>query len=96
MGVDAHELRGLTQSVEEGGDLRAAQRLRPVVILATHDWTAEYALGCIVVERNARVVEKPSEPRPPFEHVADRLAEFAARQADLRHRPRLDLLGNRA
>jgi hypothetical protein len=65
------------------------------VILAAHDRSSQHALGRIVVERDARVVEKPGEPRPPFEHVADSLAQFAARQADLLHRPRLDALGNR-
>jgi hypothetical protein len=67
-----------------------------VVILPADDRSSQYPLGRVTVERNARVVEESREPTPPFEHVADRFAQLAARQADLLHRPRLDALSDRA
>jgi hypothetical protein len=64
------------------------------VILLAHDRSSQHPLGRIVVERNARIVEEPSEPGPPFQQVAHGLAQLAARQADLFGRPRLDAVGD--
>ena len=50
-----------------------------VVVVLTAVAATQGALGGIVVEWDARVVEKPSEARPPFQHVADGLAQFTAR-----------------
>ena len=87
MGIDAHELRRLTQRVEERRDLRAAEGLRAVVILPADHRSAQRPLRGIVVERDARIVEESREAGPPFEHVADGLAQFAPRQADLLGQP---------
>jgi hypothetical protein len=77
--IDAGQFRGLAQGVEEGGDLRASQRLGAVMILAADHWAAEGALGGLIVERNARVVEKTREPGSAFQHVAHGLSKLASR-----------------
>jgi hypothetical protein len=52
--IDADELRGLAERVQQGGDLRPAQRPRPVVVLPPHERTAERPLRRIVIEWHAR------------------------------------------
>jgi len=89
--IDTGQFGGLADRVEEGGDLRAAQRLGAVVILAADDRTAQGTFGGVVVERNARIVEKAREPGPALQHVAHGLPKLAAWQADLRKRPGLNL-----
>src|SRR5438034_7206984 len=54
----AAELRRLDEAVEERGDLGAALGARAVMILAADDETPEPALGGVVVQRDARVVEE--------------------------------------
>ena len=46
-GVDAAELRGLEQGVEDGGDLGAALQLRAEVISAADDGAADGALALL-------------------------------------------------
>src|SRR5213594_2434215 len=82
--LDAGELGGFEQAVEQRGDLGAALGARAVMILPAQDHTPEPALGLVVVQRDARVVEEQSQARPQAQHVGDRLAEAALRQ-----RPRL-------
>lgn len=57
--------------VEECRDMRAAQELRAVVILAAGHGTVQRAPHGIVVERDARIIKKSREAGPAFEHVAD-------------------------
>src|SRR2546426_293908 len=87
LGLDAAELCRFDEAVEERGDFEAAPRARAVVILATEDHTAEAALGSIVVERNARVVEKACQPAPQPEQIPDRFAEATLWQRALRPGP---------
>jgi len=96
LGLDAAELCRFDEAVEERGDFEAAPRARAVVILATEDHTAEAALGSIVVERNARVVEKARQPRPQPEQITDGLPQAALWQRPLGQRPRLNLADDRA
>ena len=95
MRIDPDQPRGLAEGVEEGRDLRAAQRARPVVILATDDGAAEGAFCRVVVQRNARIVEKSRQAGPPFEHVAYGLAEVAPWEPDLHGRPLPDARDHR-
>src|SRR5882724_5397413 len=90
------DFRGFDETIEKRSDVEAAPRARAVVILATEDHTAEAALGSIVVERNARVVEKACQPAPQPEQIPDRFAEATLWQRALRQRPRLNLADDRA
>ena len=94
--VSANELRGLAERIEERRDLRAAERLRAVVILTPDDRPPEPALDRIVIDGNAWIVDEACEPRPAFDHVADRFAEIAAWQADLDGGPVPDPIEDRA
>src|SRR6266568_1837035 len=82
--LDAGELGGFEQAVEQGGDLGAALGARTVMVFTAQNHAAQAALGLVVVHRDARVVEEQSQARPQAQHVGDRLAEAALRQ-----RPRL-------
>src|SRR5881296_1217510 len=82
--LDAGELSGLEQAVEQRGDFGAALGARAVMIFSAQNHAAQTALGGVVVQRDARVVEEQSQARPQAQHVGDRLAEAALRQ-----RPRL-------
>ena len=62
----AVELTGFDQSKDGGGDLSAAAGFCAIVIFAPDDRAAKRALSCVVVEWNARVVEKTSEALPIF------------------------------
>jgi hypothetical protein len=73
----------LTEGVEERGHLRASLRLRAVVILAADDGPPESALDGVVVDGYAGIIDEACEPRPAVDHVTDRFAKVAARQADL-------------
>src|SRR5439155_5425821 len=81
---------------EERGDLEAVPRARAVVILTTEHHAPESAFGPIVVERNARVVEKARQPRPQPEQITDGLPRAALWQRPLGQRPRLNLADDRA
>jgi len=54
-----------------------------VVILAADDHAAQGALGGVVVQGDARILEEPRQPWPQAEPVGDRLAETALRQRPL-------------
>lgn len=73
--VDADELGGLEQRVEGGGDLGASTRLGSVVILAPDDRSTDGTLGGIVVERDARVLDKAGEAVPVGDGVGRGLAD---------------------
>ena len=62
--IDADQLRRFTERVEKGGDLRAAPRAGAVVIFPADDRAAQCALGRVVVERNARIIDKPRQAAP--------------------------------
>jgi hypothetical protein len=49
------------------------------VILAPEDDAAQGALGSVVVERQARVIQEAEQARPEIAHVRDGLAQRAAR-----------------
>jgi len=66
------------------------------VILTTEHRAPESAFGPIVVERNARVVEKARQPRPQPEQITDGLPQAALWQRPLGQRPRLNLANDRA
>ena len=66
-GIDAAQLRGLDEAVEERGDIETASRTRPVMIFPAEDHGSQAALRLIVVERDARVVEKAREAAPQSE-----------------------------
>src|SRR5688572_24801570 len=85
--VDADQLCGLAEGVEERGDVSATRGSRAVMILAADDWTTQRSLGGIVVQGNARVRDKARQACPALEHVADRFPEIAAREARLFGRP---------
>src|SRR5580704_8002489 len=74
-GVDTSELRGLEQRVEGGGDLRAASRLRPVVILSPHHRPPDPSLGRVAIERDPDVTEEAREPVPVGHDVRGGLAD---------------------
>src|SRR5690242_8843380 len=78
--LDADELGGLAEGVEEGGDLRAAARAGAVVVLASDDDATQGALDAVGVERDSGIVEEAGQPLPQPEHVLDGAAEAAARQ----------------
>jgi hypothetical protein len=80
---DAGKLGALEQGVEDGGDLGAAYRLAPAKILPPDDGPTYAALGRIVAERYARVVEEDEQAVPLIVQVADGLAQSAAFQSAL-------------
>src|SRR5512145_2533452 len=57
-------------------------------MLPADDRTVQGALGGIVVKWNARVRDNACQTGPALQHVADGLAEIAARKAHLFGRPR--------
>jgi len=97
-GLDADELGGFDQPIEQRGDFGPALGARAVMILAAKDQTAKRPFGGVVVQRNGRIIEKPLEARPQPEHVLDRFAEPALGEG-LRvvvDRSSLDLLDDRS
>src|SRR5437879_10939131 len=62
------------------------------MILAADHETPKPALGGVVVQRDARVVEEACQPRPQAQHVRDRLAQAAFRERALLMRPGADRL----
>src|SRR5690606_18179076 len=73
------------------GDLGAPARLRAVVVLAPDDGTADRALGGVVVERNARVIEESREAVPVGDRVRCGLADRERLEDGLVPEPVLEL-----
>ena len=78
-GLKCAELGRLDEAVEKRRDLGSAQRSRSVVILAAKHHASQPAFGPIVIEGDARVVEKAREPEPQPTQIAEGLAEAALR-----------------
>lgn len=89
------ELCRLEDRVNGGGDLRAAARSRAVVILSTDDGAADRALGGVVVERDARIVDESCESVPDAERVRGCLADGEMRVRRTLEQPRLQLVEDR-
>jgi hypothetical protein len=94
--VNAAQLRGLDEAVEDRGYLRAALGSGAEVVLSAEDHSSECALGSVVVDLDVRVFEECREALPVLEHVVDRFAQTALRKAALRERPRLQGLEQRS
>lgn len=75
-GGNAHRLRCFAERVEEPGDLRAAERLRAVVILPSDDGPAQGAFDGVGVEWDAPVLHEARQARPALDHVAHRFPEM--------------------
>ena len=73
------DFRGFDETIEKRSDVEAAVRARSVVILAAEHHASQPAFGPIVIEGDARVVEKAREPESQPTQIADGLAEAALR-----------------
>ena len=103
--IDIVELRGLDQGIDDGGALAAAIRATEQPRLATERDAAERALGGVVAEADAAVVEEAGERIPALEHVEAGFGQImAAREladllgepgVELCHQPRAEFLTNR-
>jgi len=63
-GIDAAELGGLEQGVEDRGDLGAPLGAGAIVVLPAHHHATKRPLGCVVVQRYPGIVEKDGQPIP--------------------------------
>jgi hypothetical protein len=61
LGIDTHEAGGLTQGVENGGDLCSPQGARPIVILAADHRATEHAFSGVIIERDQRILDEAGE-----------------------------------
>jgi hypothetical protein len=86
------ELRGLDEGVQRGGDLGAAARLRAEVIAAPDDGSADAALGGVVVEWDACVVDEADQLGPVAKRVRSCLADRQRGERDHRRQPLLELV----
>jgi hypothetical protein len=93
--VDAVQLASLEDRVEPRRDLSATARFRAVVILATDDRATDRALGRVVVERDAGVVDEARKPIPDANRVRRRFADRERRDLRLRPQPRPELVEDR-
>lgn len=91
--IDVVELGGLDQGVDDGGALAAAVGATEQPCLAAERDAAERALGGIVGEADAAIVDEARERVPALEHVEAGLGQImAARQlADLLGEPGVEL-----
>src|SRR5688572_2388028 len=74
-GIDVVELGGLDQGVEGRGDGCSLAGLRAEVIPAADDGTANGALGRVVVEWDARILDEAGEPLPVGDGVRGSVAD---------------------
>ena len=79
------ELRRLDQAVEDRRDLRAATRLRSVVIPSADDRAAYPALGRVVVQWDPWIIDESREPIPVGDHVARGVADRQGLERGLLH-----------
>jgi hypothetical protein len=93
--IEAMQLGGLEDRVERGRDLRAEPRLRAVVVLAPDDGAANGALGGVVVERDACVVDEAREARPVCDGVGGGLADREGLERGLLPEPVLERVEDR-
>ena len=78
--IDAAQLCGFEESVEERRDLGAAFRPRAIVVFAADHDAAQGPLSRVVVERDSRVFKEERQPLPQLQHVGDGLAHLRPRQ----------------
>ena len=67
--VNAVQLGGLDQAIHGGGAFPALVRTRKEPSLPAKCRTAQHALGSVIRQANAAIVQKPRESPPTLQHV---------------------------
>src|SRR5215469_2578999 len=74
--VEAIKLGGFDQRVHGGGAVTAGVRTSKEIVLPADRNTAQGALGRIVVESQAAIIEAPAERGAPSAHVTEGCGKF--------------------
>jgi hypothetical protein len=74
-GVDADEATALDERVQDGGPAGALQAAREEPVLASHRHHAQLALGAVVVDGQAAVLDEALQRRPLVVEVAQRITQ---------------------